>query len=102
MSILVSRNLLLAGCAAALAALCTAEAQDAAAMPRIERIAGVWIEGPGFDITYGKDYDACAKRCLANARCAMIEYYRPERKCNLYDSVRPHKPGGSSIVGIRR
>jgi hypothetical protein len=32
----------------------------------------------------------------------MIEFYRPERKCNLYDKVRPRLAGGSSIVGIRR
>ena len=102
MNILVSRNLLLAGCAAAFAALSTAQARDAAAKPSIERLAGVWIDGPGFDITYGKDYDACASRCLANERCVMIEYYRPERKCNLYDTVRPRKPGGSSIVGVRK
>jgi hypothetical protein len=31
----------------------------------------------------------------------MIEYYRPERKCNLYSSLRPLKSGGSSFVGIR-
>jgi hypothetical protein len=97
-----SRSLLPAICAAALAALPAAQAQDAAAKPRIERLAGVWIEGPGFDITYGKDYDACAGRCLANERCVMIEYYRPERKCNLYDTVKPRKPGGSSIVGLKR
>lgn len=61
----------------------------------------VWVEGPGFDITYGKDYDACAARCVNHARCVMIEYYRPEKKCNLYDAVRPRKQGGSSIVSIR-
>lgn len=79
--------------------------QAAAASPpagSIERLSGVWVEGPGFDITYGKSYDVCAHRCLGNPKCAMIEYYRPEKKCNLYDAVRPRKQGGSSDVGIRR
>jgi PAN domain len=69
---------------------------------KIERFDGVWIEGPGYDITYGGNYDACAQRCLAAEKCAMIEYYRPEKKCNMYDVVRPRKAGGSSNVGIRR
>lgn len=79
-------------------------ARDTGAGPgtRIERITGHWIEGPGFDVTYGADADGCAARCLARDRCVMIEYYRPERKCNLYDTLRPRKAGGSSIVGIRR
>lgn len=68
----------------------------------IEKLSGVWVEGPGFDITYGKDYEACAARCLGHARCVMIEYYRPEKKCNLYDSERPRLKGGSSFVGIRK
>lgn len=68
----------------------------------IEPLSGVWIEGPGFDITYGGTYDSCAKRCLANAKCAMIEFYRPEKKCNLYSELRPRKTGGSSEVGLRR
>lgn len=68
----------------------------------IESLTGVWVEGPGFDITYGGTYDNCAKRCLASAKCAMIEFYRPEKKCNLYGEMRPRKTGGSSEVGIRR
>jgi PAN domain len=68
----------------------------------IEKLAGVWIEGPGYDISYGGSYDACAQRCLGTPHCAMIEYYRPEKKCNLYSAVRPRKPGGASDVGIRR
>jgi hypothetical protein len=69
---------------------------------KIERLDGVWIEGPGYDITYGGNYEACAQRCLATEKCLMIEYYRPEKKCNMYDAVRPRKTGGSSNVGIRR
>jgi hypothetical protein len=69
--------------------------------PVIKKQSGVWVEGPGFDITYGGNYDGCAKRCLGTPKCVMIEYYRPEKKCNMYDTLRPRKSGGSSDVGIR-
>lgn len=68
---------------------------------RIEKLSGVWIEGPGYDISYGGTYDGCARRCLATARCLMLEYYRPEKKCNLYSAIRSRIKGGSSDVGIR-
>jgi PAN-like domain len=70
--------------------------------PTMERTAGVWVEGPGFDITYGGTYDQCTARCLANSTCVMVEYYRPEKKCNMYTAVRPLKTGGDSIVGIKK
>lgn len=69
---------------------------------KMQRLTGVWIEGPGFDVTYGGSFDGCVQRCLVHKTCAMIEFYRPEKKCNLYDSVRPRRPGGSSDVAIRR
>ena len=68
----------------------------------MERAAGgQWVEGPGFEVTYGSNYDGCAQRCLANAKCVMIEYYRPEKKCNLYNAMRPLRKGGSSDVAFR-
>ena len=69
--------------------------------PTMQRFEGVWVEGPGFEVTYGGNYDGCAKRCLANDKCVMIEYYRPEKKCNLYSTMRPRLKGGSSDVAIR-
>ncbi|HRD78647.1 MAG TPA: PAN domain-containing protein [Hyphomicrobiaceae bacterium] len=91
-----------AGSAAAQSPSPAAPPATLTAAATMERLKGMWIEGPGFDITYGAAYEACATRCLANARCRMIEYYRPERKCNLYDTVRPRLKGGSSDVAIRR
>ena len=91
--------LLTAGSVAALSQAAPAGPKPAA---KIERLSGVWIEGPGFDVTYGGAYDGCAQKCLAHEKCVMIEYYRPEKKCNLYDAVRPRKTGGSSDVGLRR
>lgn len=76
-------------------------AAAAKAGPRMERQSGVWVEGPGFNITYGGTYESCAQKCLANPKCLMIEYYRPEKKCNLYDALRPRLKGGSSDVGIK-
>jgi hypothetical protein len=67
----------------------------------MERQVGVWIEGPGYDITYGGSYEACARRCRYSPRCRMVEFYRPERKCNLYDAARPTLKGGSPDVAFR-
>ncbi len=68
----------------------------------MERMSGVWVEGGGFSITYGANYDACAAKCLATAKCVMIEYYRPEKKCNMYDTERPRLKGGSSDVALKK
>ena len=77
-------------------------AQSALKLVVIEKLSGVWVEGPGYEITYGAAYDVCAQRCLNTPKCVMLEYYRPEKKCNHYDTVRPRKTGGSSDVGIKR
>ena len=99
-----SSTFALAALVLAAKAVAFAQAVPAGSRPagKIERLAGVWVEGPGFDVTYGGTYDGCAQKCLANDKCVMIEYYRPEKKCNLYDTVRPRKSGGSSDVGLRR
>ena len=69
----------------------------------MEKLAGaVWVEGPGYDVSYGGNYEKCVARCLGTAKCVMIEYYRPELKCNLHTSLRPRKSGGSSYVAIRK
>jgi PAN domain len=70
--------------------------------PSIEKTTGMWVEGPGFDIKYGGTYEQCAARCVAEATCVMIEYYKPEKKCNMYNAVRPLKTGGDSIVGTKK
>ena len=102
---------LASSCVMAIAALAlpaaAAFAQDQGQVPAqarssIEKATGMWVEGPGFDINYGGTYDRCAERCLATSSCVMIEYYRPEKKCNMYDAVRPLKSGGASIVGTKK
>ena len=104
---IVERSMIFATAALLLAASSVAALAQAAPVgqkpaAKIERLAGVWVEGPGFDVTYGGTYDGCAQKCLAHDKCVMIEYYRPEKKCNRYDAVRPRKTGGSSDVGLRR
>ena len=80
-----------------------APAESSGAKPggMLQKFTGVWVEGPGFDVTYGTTYERCAERCLGHTKCVMIEYYLPERKCNLYNTARPRLKGGSSIVGVR-
>ncbi len=63
---------------------------------------GEWVEGDGYEVWTGSNYSDCEQRCLADSRCAMMEFHRPERKCNLYRERRAIKSGGSSDVGIRR
>ncbi len=69
---------------------------------RIVKLSGVWIEGPGATVTYGISYADCAGRCVGDTGCKMLEYYRPEKKCNLYRELRPRLKGGSSDVGIKQ
>ena len=80
----------------------TAEVPSSVRQAVMKKTPGVWVEGPGYQITYGRTYELCAQQCLAANRCRMIEFYRPEKKCNLYDSVRPQLKGGDSTVGIRQ
>jgi PAN-like domain len=75
------------------------QATSAQNKPTLEKTTGMWVEGPGFDIKYGGTYEQCADRCMADATCVMVEYYKPEKKCNMYNAVRPLKTGGSSIIG---
>ena len=70
--------------------------------PIMHKLDGMWVQGMGYDVSYGGNYDTCAKRCLTSSQCVMIEYYRPEKKCNLYDAMRPRLKGGSSDVAIRQ
>ena len=67
----------------------------------METLNGVWIDGPGYKITYGGNYEGCMQLCLDGDKCKMVEYYKPQKKCNLYGEMRPRLQGGSSIVGLR-
>ena len=50
-----------------------------------------YVEGEGYDTTLESSYDACSRRCLNEDRCRMFEFYKPKRKCNLFDHTRARK-----------
>lgn len=81
---------------------------DGAGLPAVSptgaivKLSGAWVGGQGFAVIFGGSYEACAARCLDTPSCMMLEFYRPERRCNLYDSLKPRMTGGASIVGIRQ
>jgi hypothetical protein len=86
----------------AIAQIANAQTTTPSPPATMQKFPGVWVEGPGFKITYGGTYDGCTELCLSTATCVMIEYYRPQNKCNLYNTVRPRLVGGSSDVAVRR
>jgi hypothetical protein len=50
-----------------------------------------WVDGDGFDTTYGGTIDTCEARCRRDDRCQMYEFYFGKDtgpKCNLYDHQR--------------
>jgi hypothetical protein len=61
----------------------------------MKKLGDHYVEGPGY-VTffhqqtkgYGGTYAECEKNCLADARCKMIEFYKPLRKCHLYNHVK--------------
>lgn len=58
--------------------------------------------GEGFDTTFDSDYASCEARCLASERCQMIELYKPEAKCNLFDHKRTEANAeDDTIVAVR-
>lgn len=50
-----------------------------------------YVEGEGYDTTDGSSFDECSKRCLNDGRCRMMEFYKPKKKCNLFDHTRAVK-----------
>lgn len=61
----------------------------------MKKLADHYVEGAGY-VTffhqktkgYGGTYAECETSCLADARCTMIEFYKPLRKCHLYNHVK--------------
>jgi PAN domain len=62
---------------------------------RMDKLADHYVEGPGYVTFFHKQtkgyagtYVECEKYCLADTRCTMIEFYKPLRKCHLYDHAK--------------
>jgi hypothetical protein len=83
------------GVSAALAQTPTAAPAPPATSISMKKLGDHYVEGPGY-VTffhqqtkgYGGTYAECEKNCLADARCKMIEFYKPLRKCHLYNHVK--------------
>jgi hypothetical protein len=95
----------------AAAAAPAATSAPAAATPAaiMEKRAAHYVEGPGY-ITffhkqtpgYGGTYGECEKNCLADSRCVMIEFYKPLRKCHLYNHTKFSGQSRDADVALKR
>lgn len=80
-----------------------------AAPATMQKLAAHYVEGAGY-VTffhkqtkgYGGTYDECEKNCLADARCKMIEFYKPLRKCHLYNHVKYSGQSRDADVALRK
>lgn len=68
----------------------------------IEYHENTYVAGEGYDTLRGITYGNCASQCLADNSCAMIEFYRPENKCNLFRHSRTAGWSRDAVVGIKR
>lgn len=68
----------------------------------IEKLASHYVEGPGYVTHWGGTYDQCDRRCVADQRCVMIEFYKPQKKCHLYDHTRFSGRSDAADVGMKR
>jgi hypothetical protein len=75
----------------------------------MQKLAAHYVEGPGY-VTffhketkgYGGTYAECEKNCLADARCKMIEFYKPLRKCHLYNHVKYSGQSRDADVALKK
>lgn len=76
-------------------------AQTAPAV-RMEFRANWSTKGDGYATTTGTTYGECEARCLADARCQSLEFFKPKRQCNLYADVPLDGASRDADVGIKR
>ena len=50
-----------------------------------------YFASEGYATALDSSYDDCSRRCLDDGRCLMFEFYKPKRKCNLFDHTRAKK-----------
>jgi hypothetical protein len=75
----------------------------------MQKLASHYVEGAGY-VTffhnqtkgYGGTYAECEKNCLADARCKMIEFYKPLRKCHLYDHIKWSGKSKDAEVALKK
>lgn len=72
------------------------------AVARIEKWADHFVDGDGYDKRVATAYADCESRCLSDARCLMMEFYRPTKMCNLFAKTSTAKAATSADVGMKR
>ena len=69
---------------------------------RIVKIANRYIEGDGYSTKTAASFAQCEQRCIADQRCLAMEFYRPERKCNLFEAIKNPLASNDADVGIKQ
>jgi hypothetical protein len=77
-------------------------APQRASLPTIRRHANSFVEGEGYDTTRTGSYSECEQRCAADNSCVMLEFYKPDRKCNLYANRRSIGSASTADVGVKQ
>jgi hypothetical protein len=68
----------------------------------IQRYANRFVEGEGYRTFYGSSYGSCAQSCLADGNCRMMEFHKPDAKCNLYNHTQIDGSSSDADTGIKR
>jgi PAN domain len=67
----------------------------------IRPVPNTFVDGDGYAVVKPSTLSDCERRCVADQQCLMFEFYKPDRKCNLFDHVRAAGPSAEAEVGIK-
>ncbi len=86
-----------------------APAKAAAPAASMEKLAAHYVEGPGYVTFFFKQtkgyagtHAECETNCLADSKCQMIEFYKPLRKCHLYNHTKWSGKSGDADVALKK
>ena len=68
----------------------------------MERQANTYVKGEGYDTLYGYSLAACEAQCRSDTGCAMVEFYKPDNKCNLFRHTKTAGASREAMVSIKR
>jgi hypothetical protein len=83
------------------------DAVKAAAAPapaqtwRVAMRPDVYVAGEGYRVLRGTAPSVCQQACLADDRCAMYEFYKPNQSCGLFDHTRIAGESNQAQVGLK-
>jgi PAN domain len=66
--------------------------------PAMRRLADSYVIGEGYETHRRASADLCQTLCVGDTTCAMSEFYKPERKCNLYSHRNTRAASGNSAI----